>query len=92
MMVLSYRPLSIIMFFLMIALSCKNQVSAEPIKFEQGGASNSPGIVDPGRLQMEWMYLSYSHLHGTNDNTFDLGETLLRYGLIKNRLILKVFL
>jgi hypothetical protein len=69
-----------------LALSCVNTVNAEPIKFEQGGASNSPGIVAPGRLQIESMLFSYTQLNGTNDSLFDLGESLFRYGLIQDRL------
>ncbi len=82
---LNFRNLIRIVALSAVILNCLH-VSAEPIKFEQGGASNSPGIVEPGRLQLEWMYLSYTRPHGTNDNVFDLGESLFRYGLIKDRL------
>ena len=61
-------------------------VQAEPIKFEQGGASQSPGIVPKNKLQVEALAFSYTHLNKDAGNTYEIGETLLRYGLIDNRL------
>lgn len=61
-------------------------VHAEPIKFEQGGASQSPGIVPKNKLQIEALAYSYTNLSKDSGNLHEIGETLLRYGLIDNRL------
>ena len=64
-------------------------VQAEPIKFEQGGASQSPGIVPKNKLQIEALAFSYTHLNKDAGNSYEIEETLLRYGVIDNRLELR---
>ncbi len=59
---------------------------AEPIKFEQGGASQSPGIVPKNKLQIETVTFSYTHLNKDAGDMYKTGETLFRYGLIDNKL------
>ncbi len=61
-------------------------VSAEQIQFEAGGASQSVGIVPAGKLQLETTLFSYSDLNKNQGSFFETGETLVRYGLIDDRL------
>lgn len=67
-------------------LNCNIAAFAEPIKFEQGGASDSPGIVPAKKFQIEASLASYTSLNKNEDYDVTLGETLLRYGLITDRL------
>ena len=68
-------------------------VGAEQIQFEAGGASQSVGIVPAGKLQIEATIFSYSDLNKNQGSLFETGETLVRYGLIDERLEtrLKIF-
>ena len=58
---------------------------ADPIQFEQGGASQSVGIIPSGHLQLETVLLNYNK----GASSFELAETLFRYGLYKDRLELR---
>ncbi len=67
-------------------LSSIQASTAEVIKFEQGGASDAPGIVARGKLQIETTIFSYINVNKKSGNLFETGETLLRYGLVEDRL------
>ena len=59
---------------------------AEQIQFEQGGASQSVGIVPTGHLQVETVFMSYLNRNHKQGSSFELGETLLRYGIYDDRI------
>jgi hypothetical protein len=68
-------------------------VSAQQIQFEAGGASQSVGITPAGKLQIETTLFSYADLNKNRGSFFETGETLVRYGLVNDRLEarLKIF-
>ena len=73
-----------VLLFTTNSLAC----SAAPISFERGGISDSPGIVRPRALQLEFGLLDYSN---ANQSSYTLGTNLLRYGLVQDRLELRFF-
>jgi|GEM_PF-3387632 len=60
--------------------------SSEQIQFELGGASQSVGIVPSGQLQIETVLMSYLSRNHQQGSSFELGETLLRYGIYNDRI------
>lgn len=54
--------------------------------FELGGATNSPGIADKNRLIIEEKFFHYNTKSGADPSAvFNLANTKLRYGLVKDR-------
>ncbi len=61
-------------------------VKAEQIQFEEGGASQSVGIVPTGALQVETVFMNYTNLNKNQGSSFELMETLFRYGIYNDRI------
>jgi len=60
--------------------------------FELGGASNSPGIADQGRLLIEERFFHYdSSFKGNKSYNYILGDAKLRYGLIQDKLEARIY-
>lgn len=74
---------------LLIIFTSPLLVNAEIIRFERGGVSDSTGIVAPKKIQLEFGIWDYARDFNRNSYTHRLGNTLLRYGLIKDRLELR---
>ncbi len=75
-----------ISFSIILCLISIQSSKAELIKFEQGGASDAPGIIPQGHLQIESSAFTYINLNKDRGNRFETAGTLFRYGLMDNRL------
>ncbi|MDA0771897.1 MAG: transporter [Cyanobacteria bacterium] len=74
------------LLFVLFCVTNSLAIGAEPISFERGGISDSPGIVRPKSLQLEFGLLDYTN---TNQSSYTLGTSLFRYGLIQDRFELR---
>lgn len=60
--------------------------------FELGGASNSPGIADKGRLVIEEKAFHYeSSFKGSKSYSYNFADTKIRYGLIQDKLEARIY-
>lgn len=69
-----------LVFLAVLYLLANASLAKQPLYFELGGASNSPGIADQGRLIIEEKLFHYD-----SDSQYNLIDSKFRYGLIKNR-------
>ena len=80
-------------FFIVLAclISLALPVFADVVKFELGGATDSPGICPKNRFVIEEQFFDYQRNfnHSTNFQ-YDLSSTKIRYGLIQDKLELRI--
>lgn len=66
-------------------------LEAKALTFERGGVANSPGIVDKNSLQLELGFVNYQKSFSSSKNfSYSLAAPLFRYGLIDDRLELRL--
>ncbi len=80
----------LIIIFVLFAISNTNAI-AEVITFERGGFSDSNGIVDQNKLQLELGTFNYYKTNKKlSDINYQILNSLFRYGLIQDRLEFRV--
>jgi hypothetical protein len=81
-------------FFLIIFFCCfslTTPVWADVVKFELGGATDGPGICPKNRFIIEEQFFDYQRNFNHSKNfQYDLSSTKIRYGLIQDKLELRI--
>jgi len=80
-------------FFIVLAclISLALPVFADVVKFELGGATDSPGICPKNRFVIEEQFFDYQRNFNHSKNfQYDLSSTKIRYGLIQDKLELRI--
>jgi hypothetical protein len=85
---ISKNKICLIVFFFLISLTMP--VLADVVKFELGGATDSPGICPKNRFVIEEQFFDYQRTFNHSKNyQYDLSSTKIRYGLIQDKLELR---